>query len=96
MDFNLKILSRCFLKHYKDYIGEFGHNSQKLSELLLPNEIDFGGGRPYRLLCTGTASSELDLTVIYVPCLSCNRREVTACIPSNPRYLALRHHLGRV
>jgi hypothetical protein len=34
MEFNLKILSRCFLKHYKDYIGEFSHNSQKLSELL--------------------------------------------------------------
>ena len=35
MDFNLKILRHWFLKHYKDYIGEFGHNSQKLSELLL-------------------------------------------------------------
>jgi hypothetical protein len=33
-NFSLKVLSRCFLKHYKDYIGEFGHNSQKLSELL--------------------------------------------------------------
>jgi hypothetical protein len=35
MEFNLKALSRCFLKHYKDYIGEFGHNSQKLSEVLI-------------------------------------------------------------
>jgi hypothetical protein len=34
MEFNFKILSHCFLKHYKDYIGEFGQNSQKLSELL--------------------------------------------------------------
>jgi hypothetical protein len=35
MEFKPKILSYCFLKRYKDYIGEFGHNSQKLSELLL-------------------------------------------------------------
>jgi hypothetical protein len=35
MEFSLKALSHCFLKHYKDYIGEFGHNSQKLSEVLI-------------------------------------------------------------
>ena len=35
MESDLKALRRCFLKHYKDYIDEFGHNSQKLSEVLL-------------------------------------------------------------
>ena len=35
MEFKPKILSYCFLKRYKDYIGEFGRNSQKLSELLI-------------------------------------------------------------
>ena len=42
MEFKPKILSYCFLKRYKDYIGEFGHNSQKLSELLLTLQRHFG------------------------------------------------------
>ena len=41
MEFKPKILSYCFLKRYKDYIGEFGHNSQKLSELLKNKTIFF-------------------------------------------------------
>jgi hypothetical protein len=45
MEFKPKILSYCFLKRYKDYIGEFGHNSQKLSEVLLQCET---GKRPLR------------------------------------------------
>jgi hypothetical protein len=29
-----KILSCCFLRAYKSQIGQFGHNSKKLSEVL--------------------------------------------------------------
>jgi hypothetical protein len=41
MELNLKILSHCFLRPYKDCIGEFGHNSQKLSELLMDMIVKF-------------------------------------------------------